>query len=140
MGRDRMRIVLAGSMSALELMKRVAAELEAQGHSVILPDLSEAEQELERSGVDRGEQKRQLNVIRRYYERIGSSDVLLVVNPEKNGIEGYVGANTFLEMGFAFVLEKQIYVLNPIGELPYSDEIVAMEPVVLNDDLSVFDA
>jgi nucleoside 2-deoxyribosyltransferase len=107
---------------------------------VILPDLSEAEQELERSGVDRGEQKRQLNVIRRYYERIGSSDVLLVVNPEKNGIEGYVGANTFLEMGFAFVLEKQIYVLNPIGELPYSDEIVAMEPVVLNDDLSVFDA
>jgi len=135
-----MRIVLAGSMSALELMKRVAAELEAQGHSVILPDLSEAEQELERSGVDRGEQKRQLNVIRRYYERIGSSDVLLVVNPEKNGIEGYVGANTFLEMGFAFVLEKQIYVLNPIGELPYSDEIVAMEPVVLNDDLSVFDA
>ncbi len=57
----------------------------------------------------------------------------MVVNQEKNGIKNYIGANTFLEMGFAHVLDKPIYLLN---DLPTSDylleEVRAMEPIIIN--------
>jgi predicted RNA-binding protein with PUA domain len=59
----------------------------------------------------------------------------LVVNEDLNNVEGYIGGNTFLEMGFAHVLNKKIFLLNPIPEMGYEDEIVAMKPVVLNNDL-----
>ena len=39
-------------------------------------------------------------------------------------------------MGVAYYLEKPIYLLNPIPEMPYTSEIEAMEPIVLNSDLS----
>lgn len=38
-------------------------------------------------------------------------------------------------MGFAYVLKKKIFLLNPIPELSYSDEIKAMKPIVLDGDL-----
>jgi predicted RNA-binding protein with PUA domain len=59
----------------------------------------------------------------------------LVVNEDLNGIKGYIGGNSFLEMGFAHVLNKKIFLLNPISEMGYEDEIVAMKPVILNGDL-----
>jgi predicted RNA-binding protein with PUA domain len=62
-------------------------------------------------------------------------DAILILNLEKNGIKGYIGGNTFLEMGFAHVLNKKIFLLNPISEMGYEDEIVAMKPVILNGDL-----
>ena len=34
-------------------------------------------------------------------------------------------------MGFAHVLNKKIYLLNNIPEMSYSDEIRAMQPIVL---------
>lgn len=38
-------------------------------------------------------------------------------------------------MGFAHVLGKKIYLLNPIPEMEYTSEILFMEPAVLNGDL-----
>jgi hypothetical protein len=56
---------------------------------------------------------------------------------DKNGIKNYIGGNTFLEMGFAHVLNQKIFLLNPIPEIPfYKTEIEAMRPVVLNGDLA----
>jgi len=40
-------------------------------------------------------------------------------------------------MGFAYVLEKGIYLLNPIPDIGYRDEIVAMQPTVINGDLDL---
>jgi len=48
-------------------------------------------------------------VSRRYYEIIKECDAILVLNLEKNKIKNYIGGNTFLEMGFAHVLNKKIY-------------------------------
>ena len=44
--------------------------------------------------------------------------------------------STFLEIGFAHVLDQKIFMLHDILEMPYyKTEIVAMKPVVIHDDL-----
>ncbi len=80
--------------------------------------------------------KAEEDVIKRYYRLIKKSDAILVVNVEKNGIKNYIGGNTFLEMGFAYILNKKIYLLNSIPKLSYADEIKAMHPIILNNDLN----
>ena len=75
------------------------------------------------------------DLIRGYFEEIKSSDAVLAVNEDKNGILNYIGGNTFLEIGFAHVLDKKIYLLNDIPEVSYKAEIIAMQPIVLNGDL-----
>ncbi|KKT04140.1 MAG: hypothetical protein UV82_C0011G0068 [Candidatus Magasanikbacteria bacterium GW2011_GWD2_43_18] len=38
-------------------------------------------------------------------------------------------------MGFAYILKKPLYLLNPIPDMPYyKTEIQAMKPIVLNGD------
>ena len=56
------------------------------------------------------------DVIRDYYQKIDKSDCILVLNLTKNGIENYIGGNTFLEIGFAHVLGKKIYLYNNIPQ------------------------
>ena len=56
---------------------------------------------------------------------------------DKNGIKNYIGGNTLMEMGFAHVNDKKIFLLNPIPEeVSYADEIKAMVDVVINGDLN----
>jgi len=62
--------------------------------------------------------------------------LFLVLNLEKNRIPGYVGSNTFLEIGLAFHLRKPIYLVEAIPYLPCREEILAMKPIVLNGDLN----
>lgn len=75
--------------------------------------------------------------IRNHFDKVAWSDCILVINPEKNTIPSYIGANTLLEMGLAFHLRKPIYVLYNIPELGYKEEILGMKPVCLHEDLSV---
>lgn len=76
------------------------------------------------------------NAIREHYNKIVESDAILVINKDKNGINNYVGGNAFLEIGYAYVLNKNIFLLNPIPNMIYSTEIEAMKPIILNGDLS----
>jgi len=140
-----MKIVICGSIDATYEIKKIADELETMGHKTEIPltsqrilngelTLDEFKKEKEANG-DGFVRKVKDDVIRRYYELIRNSDAVLVANYPKKGIKDYIGGNTFLEMGFAHVLEKKIYLLNPIPEIGYKDEILAMEPVVLGGDL-----
>lgn len=82
------------------------------------------------------DQKMNQDAIREFWCLMQGGDAVLVANYEKNGITGYIGGNTFLEIGFAHVLNQRIYLLNPIPEIPYyKSEIEAMRPVIINDDL-----
>jgi len=58
-----------------------------------------------------------------------------VVNVERHNVVGYIGGNSFLEMRFAFVLDKPIYLLNQLPECSYRDESEAMRPIVLAGDI-----
>ena len=81
--------------------------------------------------------KREQNYLRVHYKHICESDGVLVVNLEKNGIKNYIGGNALIEMGLAFYLKKSMYLLNPIPEISYKEEILGMQPIILADDLTV---
>ncbi|MEK7094820.1 MAG: hypothetical protein AAB886_01805, partial [Patescibacteria group bacterium] len=64
-------------------------------------------------------------------------DAVLALNLDRKGIPNYIGGNTFLELGFAHVLDKKIYLFNPVPDIHFYDtEIIAMRPVILNGDLA----
>ena len=73
--------------------------------------------------------------IRSHFEKIEWANAILVTNYEKNNIANYIGPNTLMEMGLAFYLKKPIYLLNPIPDCPWKEEILGVEPVVINGDL-----
>ncbi len=111
------------------------------GHTVELPlgvklNLYRGRKDVSTS--ERAEDKIKNDVIRDYYYKILENDAVLIVNPELNGIKGYIGGNTLMEIGFAHVLNKPIYCLYQIPNLSYTPEIVAMQPKVLNGSLSIF--
>ncbi len=74
------------------------------------------------------------DIISDHLRKIQESDTILVLNYDKNGIAGYVGGSSLIEMGFAHYLHRKIYLLNPIPKMSYTVEIKAMQPIVLNGD------
>jgi len=121
-------------------MLEISEELLALGHEVILPRHTKEYAEMKTSDHIHNESvKNKINhdLIRDYYEKIKASDAILVVNCDLNGIENYIGGNSFLEMGFAHVLGKKIFLLNDIPNSSFKDELVAMQPIVLVGDLKL---
>jgi predicted RNA-binding protein with PUA domain len=133
-----MKIVICGSMKVSVKMLEVRDELQKFGHEVVLPRHTQEYAEMKTSDHIHNESvKNKINndLIRDYYEKIKASDAILVVNCDLNGVTGYVGGNSFLEMGFAHVLNKKIFLLNQIPQTSFKDELIAMQPVVLKGDL-----
>lgn len=131
-----MKIAICGSMSSAASMVEVKEKLEKQGHAVILPENCDTYI----AGtmiMENKQEKIANNSIKKHFAEIDSADAILVVNVTKNGIDNYIGGNAFLEIGFAYVLNKKIFLLNPIPRVSFSDEIEAMFPVILNNDLGL---
>jgi len=81
--------------------------------------------------------KRKTFLTKHHFNKIVKGDAILVLNYEKNGIKGYIGGAVLCEMAIALQFKKKIYVLNPIDKTcSYKEEILAMNPVILNGDLS----
>lgn len=135
-----MRVVVCGSMTESRLMLDLERRLREAGHGVDLPEFTGSYASLEDTSqmhVESARNKMEHDLIRRYFYKIRDGDAILVANVKRHGIENYIGGNSFLEMGFAHVLSKPIYLLNPIPQMLYSDEIVAMRPIIVNGDLSL---
>ena len=59
----------------------------------------------------------------------------MVVNYEKNGIDGYIGGNTLIEMAIAYHYKKPIYILNSISDkLGFKEEVLGLHPIFLNGE------
>ena len=140
-----MKIVICASISFTNKIKEVADYLSKKGYEIEIPftsqriingefTLEEFLNEKQKNG-DGALRKIHDDLIKRYYEIIKNSDAVLVVNMDKKGIENYIGGNTLIEMAFAHVLDKKVFLLNPIPEISYKDEIMAMQPVILNSNL-----
>ncbi len=130
-----MKITICGSMTLAQKMLDAERELQNRGHQVILPEFTTEYAALENAETRHKESARnkvKYDLIRQYYHQIAESDAVLVVNGERHRIPNYIGGNSFLEMGFAYVLRKGIYLLNPIPEMIYTDEIMTMQPIVIN--------
>jgi len=134
-----MKIVICGSMTASKEMIEVEKKLQEMGHEIVLPDFTHeyaVMYTLDEMHKESSKNKVKHDLIRGYFKKIKDGDGILVVNVERKGISGYISGNSFLEMGFAHVLNKPIYLLHEIPEISYSDEIRAMQPIILNGDLS----
>jgi predicted RNA-binding protein with PUA domain len=134
-----MKIVICGSMTFAKEMVVTEIELQKRGYEVVLPKFTREYTGMDTSEIVHNESvvnKIKHGLIRYYFEEIKRGDAVLVLNGERHGIKNYIGGNSFLEMGFAHVLNKKIFLLNQIPEIGYKDEIMAMQPIVLNGDLS----
>jgi nucleoside 2-deoxyribosyltransferase len=133
-----MRITICGSMAFSAEMVQAKAALETVGHQVVLPQLAEeyAAGERNMQANESLAAKREHDAIRTHYREIKASDAILVVNITKHDTENYIGGNSLMEIGFAYVLEKKIFLLNSIPTMSYTDEIVACDPIVLAGDYS----
>jgi len=142
-----MKIVICASISFTHKIKGVSDELKKLGHKVEIPFYSEkilngelSLEEYERIKQKNGDlelrKKAKEDLIKRYFKLIKDADAILVLNLDKNEIKNYIGGNTFLEMGFAYVLGKKIFLFNEIPDVPYKDEIKAMNPIVIYGDIS----
>ena len=135
-----MKIAVCGSMVFSPEMVEVGKRLEKLGHKVTLPEFTEHYATLDsRDSIhtESAHNKIEHDLIRGYFEVIKKHDAVLIYNPSKNKIENYVGGNTLIEMAFAHVLNKRIFMYNPIPDMHYiKDEIQAMRPEVLEGDLT----
>lgn len=134
-----MKIIICGSMSAHQKMSEVQKYLTALGHAVKMPNLDFIDQQIDNEGnsIENAQIKIENNFIKIWFESIRESDAVLAINEDKKGIKGYIGPNTFLEIGFGYALGKKVYILNNYSkELPYQDEINAMQPIILNGNLN----
>lgn len=120
-------------------MGKVRDDLLARGYKVYVPgeldDLEKNESYME-SDEERITAKIEYDFIREHFRRIKKADAILVLNYEKKGIPGYIGGNTFLEMGYAFGLGKKIYLLYPVPDMDYKTEMHAIQPIILNGELA----
>lgn len=133
-----MKIAICGSMSASRGMMCAKEFLEENGHSVSIPKNTEKYASGEFTPENKREStqnKLDYDLIRKYYQLIGESDAVLVVNTEKRGVKNYIGGNSFLEAAFAFVLGKKLYFLNDIPDMIYRDELIALQPIIIHGDL-----
>lgn len=133
-----MKILISGSMQFSEKMLEVKQQLEALGYTALVSKFIEhyiGKDEAEKEGL-KLKHKYEEDAIREYWDLMQDVDALLVLNYDKHDIKNYVGGNAFLEMGFAHVLYKPIYLLNPIPTIPYyGTEIIALKPVVIDGNL-----
>lgn len=140
-----MKITICASLDFTNEINSYAHQLRKQGHEVFLPET--AEHILEgrislkqiKSEKESGEiVKRaiQHSVIKKHFEKIKEAAAIFVINLEKKGIKNYVGGNVFLEMGFAHVLNKKLFLLHDIPDMPYKSEIRTFQPVILHGDIT----
>lgn len=138
-------ITICGSLKFFNEMNQVRLELEKLGFAVKFPHTAEriiakevTYKEISQGKADFSESARREKawLIKKHFAKVQSCDAILVLNYEKNGIKNYIGGNTLMEMGLAFSLNKDIFLLNPAPEISYKDEIEGMLPIVLENDLN----
>lgn len=145
-----MKITICGSIAFFDKMLQIKEVLEQDGHTVKLPPheiedetgtmipVKEYYDQRKRTRTTEGwiwDAKEK--AIRLHFDKVAWSDAILVLNYDKNGIVNYIGGNTFLEIGVAFYLRKKIFILFPLPEINYKEELLGMKPTIINGDFSL---
>ncbi|MDO8592862.1 MAG: hypothetical protein Q7R92_03805 [bacterium] len=138
-----MKITICGSVKFADKFVEAHEKLKALGHEPMMHELmfsiadGSARAIMDRVNEDHGKLKREQGFIKWWHDCIKNSNAVLVLNYDKNGVKNYIGGNTLMEMGFAHVNDKKIFLLNAVPEdVSYKDEIKAMVDEVLNGDLT----
>jgi nucleoside 2-deoxyribosyltransferase len=134
-----MKIGVIGSMQFTEKMLELRDQLKSLGHDAFVSNLASpfvGKTDSEKEDI-KLQQKKDFDVIREFWNLMQGADAVLVANFDKNGVKNYIGGNTLMEIGFAYVLKQKIFLLNPIPENPFcKTEIESVKPIILNGDLA----
>lgn len=134
-----MKIAICGSMAFVDNMLDLKQRLEQLGHSVLVTDFAAAyagksPEEIQTLTI---RDKNEKDAIREFWPKIRACDAILVLNYDRKGIAGYIGGNTLMEIGFAHVLNKRIFFINPVPDIPYyRSELEAVYPEIIGNDWS----
>lgn len=127
-------------MSASRQMVEIEKLLKEKGHEVVIPKNADKYVSGELKAENSHESikhKIDHELIREYYLTIKDADAVVVANYDKKNINNYIGGNSFLEAGFAYVMNKKLYFMNNIPDMTYSDELYTLQPIILSGDLSL---
>ena len=120
-------IVLCGSMKVKDKIVELGKTLENNGYNVLLP--IECMQGLDKIIASRAHMDRIVDP---------NNEIILIVNEPKNGIDNYIGPNSFAEIAFGFYFKKRVYLLNDIYE-PFKDELLGWGVTPLKGDINKID-
>lgn len=137
-----MKIMICGSMSFAKQMLEAKAALERAGHQADVPE--DTGVHLENQGfIDDLEGNLahciETDVMRKCMQTISESDAILVLNYPKNGLTGYMGTSTLMELAVAYFLNKKLFLLYPPPsprEARWAHEVMVFSPTVLDGNLS----
>ncbi len=134
-----MKIGIIGSMHFTEKLMEIRDKLTLMGHNAFLlaeisdPFIGKSDKEKERI---KQLQKKELDTIQYSWNVLQGADAVLVMNLSKNGIQNYIGGNSFMEMAFAYLRKQKIFLYHEIPEIAiYKSEIESLKPIVIKGDL-----
>lgn len=136
-----MKIMICGSMTFAKEMIETKKKLESMGHEVDIPtDAFKIADGRHNNNDFEANFKHCIenDIIRVHFKILEKNDAILVLNYRKDGVEGYIGASSLMEIGLAYHLGKKIFLLKmppKESEQRWAHEIRVMQPTVLNGDL-----
>jgi len=145
-----MKITICGSTAFIDEMEAMSKQLELLGHEVKMPpvtligfdgkeyhtrDYYKLKKSMPKDNPEFWNNHTQR--IKSHFDKVEWAEAVLITNYDKNHISYYIGPNTLMEMGLAFHLNKKIFLLNPVPEIAWKEEILGMRPVVINNDLAL---
>ena len=134
-----MKVFIACSKHFYSEIGRVVGVLEGMGHEVVYPNSYDdpfAEERFKKMSKEEHVEWKTM-MMRKDRENIEPNDAILVLNFEKNGIPNYIGGATFLEVYMMWEMGKKIFFYNSLPSCSFSDELIGINPVVINGELGL---
>jgi hypothetical protein len=137
-----MKILICGSMTFAKEMLRTKERLGELGHEVQIPTDAQDVADGKHNHDDLEADYKlcvKTNMMREHFKSIEENDAILVLNHDKNGIQGYIGTASLMEMGLAYHLHKKIFLLQHLphhSEQRWAHEVRIIQPIILNGDLT----
>lgn len=128
-------------MAFAKEMVKVKKELKKLGHEANIPYGTEPHLQDDKF-VDSLEENVKFciehDVMRRNFQEVATHDGVLVLNNERNGVNGYIGVSGLMEMAIAHYLHKKVFLFNEVphyNNVRWAHEVAIMRPVVIHGNL-----
>ncbi len=136
------KIFLCASMSFYPKLLEIEAQLKSMGFEVEIPVSAKIMREKNDFVVEHFKglysNSQKSDFFKENLANIETSDAILVINEEKNGVKGYIGTSVIMEIGIAFYLSKHIYIWNDLeSDAQSKPEIDAFNAIYIQGDLSL---
>lgn len=138
-------ITICSSASFYRQVLEVEEELKRRGFRVLVPFIAKR---MRQSGnfevsayktwyTNESDWNKKTALMKGHFKKVQEGDAVLVLNYQKNKINGYIGGNVLMEMALAFHFRKPIFILHPVtAALPLYEEVMGMRPRFLKGKLN----